>query len=154
MVYGTRLCLPGEFFTPSRSNSLPDPSDFVSNLRTQMQNIRPTPPRTPQRNSNIIDGLSTVTHVFVRHDAVRTPLQPPYDGPYPVLKRTDKHFTIDINGRKDTVSVDRLKPAHLDIEPEHFITQPSPMNTQIQPITRTTRSGRHVHFPQYFAQQM
>lgn len=60
------------------------------------------------------EALSTATHVFIRHDAVRRPLQPPYDGPYPVVKHTDKHFTVDINGRKDTVSVDRLKPAHLD----------------------------------------
>lgn len=50
------------------------------------------------------EALSTATHVFIRHDAVRRPLQPPYDGPYPVVKHTDKHFTVDINGRKDTVS--------------------------------------------------
>ena len=60
------------------------------------------------------DKLSTATHVFVRRDAVRKPLQPPYDGPYLVLKRTDKHFTVS---RHDTVSVDRLKPAYLDSDP-------------------------------------
>ena len=69
MVYGTTLRLPGEFFTPSQ-RSLPDPSDYISNLRTHMQTIRPPPPRPTQRNSKIIDGLSTATHVFIRHDAV------------------------------------------------------------------------------------
>ena len=49
--------LPGEFFTPSQPNSLPDPIDFVSNLLTRMQNIRSTPPRATQRNNKITDGL-------------------------------------------------------------------------------------------------
>ena len=98
----------------SSAPSLPDPSDYVSQLRTHMQRIRPPPPRLSQRNSHVSEALATATHVFIRRDAVRKPLQPPYDGPYSVLKRTDKHFTVDINGRKDTVSVDRLKPAHLD----------------------------------------
>ena len=39
---------------------------------------------------------------------IRKPLQPPYTGPYRVLSRTPKYFTLDIKGRKDTVSVDRL----------------------------------------------
>ena len=59
---------------------------------------------------------SLLPHVFTRHDAVCKPLQSPYDGPYRILKRTDKHFTIAINNRNDTVSIDRLKPAYLDIE--------------------------------------
>ena len=61
MVYGSTLRLPGEFFTPSQTNSLPDPSDYVSNLRTHMHNIRPSSPHPTQQNSNIIDGLSTAT---------------------------------------------------------------------------------------------
>ena len=64
MLYGATLRLSIEFFTPSQPNSLPDPIDFLSNLRTRMQNIRSTPPQATQRN-NITDGL-------------RKPLQPPY----------------------------------------------------------------------------
>ncbi len=60
------------------------------------------------------NSLHSTSHVFVRHDAVRKPLQQPYDGPYLVLDRSAKFFTLDIKGRKDTVSIDRLKPAHLD----------------------------------------
>ncbi len=46
--------------------------------------------------------MSEALLTCIRHDAVRKPLQPPYDGPYPVVKYTDKHFTIDIAGRRDS----------------------------------------------------
>ena len=114
MVYGSQLRLPGEFFD-SPNNPLPDQSEFLNSLRTHFRSIRPVAPRTTPVNSNIPNHLSTCTHVFIRHDAVRKPLQPPYDGPYTVLKRTPKHYVIDINGRHDTVLIDRLKPAHIEL---------------------------------------
>jgi hypothetical protein len=47
----------------------------------------------------------------VRHDAVKTPLQQPYDGPFKVVERHEKHITILRSGKKVVVSIDRLKPA-------------------------------------------
>ena len=47
-------------------------------------------------------------------------LQPPYNGPYPVIRRTNKYFTVDITSHKDTVSIDHLKPAHLDVVNDIF----------------------------------
>ena len=160
MVYGTTLRLLGEFFTPSPPTSLPDPVDFISKLKQHFKHIHPISPRPVQRTSHISDGLSTATHVFIRQDGVRKPLQPPYNGPFPVISRTDKHFTISLNGRNDTISIDRLKPAHLDNDNAAASTQPS---TTVSPTTsastthsnntptHTTRSGRHVHFPNYLS---
>ncbi len=100
--------------------------------------------------------------VFVRRDAVKKPLQQPYDGPYRVLRRSSKFYTLDLIGRTDTVSVDLLKPAHLDSPITNTLTpapattsstvtpspQPTPPPQAItQPLIRTTRSGRHVHWP-------
>ena len=76
-------------------------------------------------------------HVFVRHDAVRKPLQSQYDGPYLVLERTDEFFKLNINGHKDTVSIDRLKPAYLDTD-SHSTT---PSQTSHPTTTRVTCSG-------------
>ena len=42
---------------------------------------------------------------------MKKPLQNLYDGPYKVLRKSDKTFVIDLNGRDTTVSLDRLKPA-------------------------------------------
>ena len=167
LVYGTTLRLPGEFFQQSTTDAPPDPTTLIARLRDTMRDIRATPVRPqPQRNIHVSKDLSSCTHVFIRHDAVRKPLQQPYDGPYRVLARADKYFKIDINGRQDTVSLDRLKPAHLaptnqPTGPE--ISHPSPSAPPLSyppspppslsspPTTRpirTTRSGRHVHFPQ------
>jgi len=65
MVYGTTLRLPGEFFTPSTTDSLPDPSNFIHQLKTHFQTVRPTAPRIHQWPSHISTGLSTATRVHL-----------------------------------------------------------------------------------------
>ena len=107
-----------------------------------MQHIHSSPPRQPTNNyGNISKGLATATHVFICQDIVHKP----HDGPFLVVKRMDKHYTIDINDRRDTVSINGLKPAHLDDSPP-TITHESITQTP----TRTTHSGRRVHFPNCF----
>ncbi len=173
MVYGTTLRLPGEFFTPSPTTSLPDPSNFITQLKNQFRNLKSVPPRSRELNTYSPPSLSKTTHVFMRHVGLRKPLQTPYDGPYSVVKRTNKYFTVSINGRNDTVSIDRIKPAHLDSDdspspteqPSQYQThQPSPTPSrptpphQSPPSSNTTmttppstRSGHHVHFPSYLS---
>ena len=121
MVYGTPLRLPGEFLVPSDDRQVADPSVYVSRLRTYMSTLRPMPVRQPlSRPVFQSSDLSKCSHVFVRHDAVKRPLQCPYDGPYQVLERHPKYFKLSLRGRSDTVSVDRLKPAY--IEPDCHTT--------------------------------
>ena len=129
-----------------------DHGAYVTQLKSAMQRLQAVPPRQPQhRQTNISDNLLTCSHVFVRHDAVRKPLQPPYDGPYRVLERSAKHYTIDRNGQQTVVSIDRLKPAHLDSQLPAYQPQPLPhQRTTPTPsdAPRVTRSGRHVHWPE------
>lgn len=161
LVYGTTLSLPGAFFSPHPADSSLDHSSYVTNLRTRMQKLKASPPRpTPQSDASSRDTLQDATHVFIRHDAVRKPLQPPYDGPYKVLDRAPRHYTVEVKGHQDTVSVDRLKPAHLD-SANDTATQHQPVTTHppqavppkesettATPLpTWTTRSGRKVHWP-------
>lgn len=159
LVYGTGLRLPGEFFTPQATANV-DPASYVTQLRTTMRALRCTPSRQSLHSSRRPDtSLKSATHVFVRHDAVRKPLQPPYDGPYRILDRSDRFYKLDLGGRTTSVSIDRLKPAHVDfpIAPDTHTfpsptptppSQPTPPDTLPElPATRTTRLGRHVRWP-------
>ncbi|MDA8002237.1 MAG: reverse transcriptase domain-containing protein, partial [Alphaproteobacteria bacterium] len=152
LVYGTTLRLPGEFFSPAATSSPTNLTDYVQHLKTTMQQLQAPPVRPQQqRNCHVPDSLFTGTHVFVRHDAIRKPLQPPYDGPYRVLDRSDKHFTLDVHGQQRTISLDRLKPAHMattatvDQVPTSTAATTSPATPP-----RVTRSGRHVRWPDCF----
>ncbi|XP_066260989.1 uncharacterized protein [Euwallacea similis] len=112
MLYGTLLRLPGEFFEAVQLNT--DPTSFVSKLKQKMQLLQPVPPTDHSRRKIFVaPEINTCTHVFVRNDAVKKPLQPPYEGPFPVKSRADKYFTVLINHREINISKDRLKPAFI-----------------------------------------
>lgn len=56
--------------------------------------------------------LNSCEYVWLRTDRVRRALEAPYTGPYRVLRRTSKHFTIQLMPDKTSVvSIERLKPA-------------------------------------------
>nr|XP_037286151.1 uncharacterized protein LOC119179183 [Rhipicephalus microplus] len=119
LVYGTTLRLPGEFFTTSIDENVYANADYAVRLRDIMSKLRAVPPRPPAARPVYVDReLSSCSHVLVRHDAVQPPLRPPYDGPFKVLRREDKHITIDRGGRHDVVSLDRVKSAHVDSDSE------------------------------------
>ena len=65
-----------------------DPATYVVGLKSTMQQLKAIPARSHlQQRVHISHDLVTCTHVFVRHDAVRKPLQPPYDGLYNIFLR-------------------------------------------------------------------
>ncbi|GFW99094.1 transposon Tf2-6 polyprotein [Trichonephila clavipes] len=92
-----------------------------------------------------------------------------YFSEYKVIRRTDKVFTILINGKRKTVSIDRVKPAYVwDDTDDIPLTGISKQQTdetdqhskdktmshinkaEPQPNEKTVnkiRSGRHVRFP-------
>lgn len=164
LVYGEPLRLPGEFLVPSDSQFV-ECDDFVSKLRRKMADLRVVPAsRHGRRSEFVFKELSSSSHVLLRDDTVRKPLQPPYTGPFRVLARDDKTVTIDRAGHPTTVSIDRVKPAHVvaldpSQSPRAPIPQPRPVispapgaNPATIPCsparrpTTVTRSGRTVRF--------
>ncbi|CAK9809177.1 Gag-Pol polyprotein [Anthophora quadrimaculata] len=116
MLYGTPLRLPGEFFTDTQPRD-----DFhIDKFRSHMQQIRPKPTIHYAKKSHFVfKNLFNCSHVFVRVDAVKRPLELPYEGPYKVLKHiTDTTFLIHYCGNEIVISTERLKPAYIEIE-EH-----------------------------------
>lgn len=112
LVYGQALKIPGEFFVDTQLSSPVDSSNFVDRLRKHMRSIKPVEPSVRRDDPTYIPkALSDCTHVFVRVDKVKPSLHPRYNGPFEVVKRLRKGYVININGKNDTVSIDRLKPA-------------------------------------------
>ena len=147
-VYGTTLRLPGAYFSHDDS---PDPTSYVETLRRRMQLLKATP--VSHADDDTTGTLREAKHDYIRRDAVRKPLQTPYDGPYKVLNRATKHITVDLNGYHDTVAIDRLKPTILENIPDsvshsstHFSSPPPtplpmepPTTKEASPTMRTTR---------------
>ena len=136
-------------------------SMYVSRLKEAIQSLVAIPPmQSSGRPTHFSEALSHCSHVFVHFDAVKKPLQQPYNGPYCVLSRSVKQYTIYYNGRQTVVSLDRLKAAHIDLSfttttdttpPSPPPPSPSPQSPLLSPPQRVTRSGCHVHWPRRFA---
>ena len=78
-----------------------------------MRKALPTPPESHGKHPEYKPhNLAATGFVYVRHDAHCGPLQRPYTGPFKILETAEKHFVLNINGRRDAVSVDRLKVAY------------------------------------------
>ena len=72
------------------------------------------------------DDLWKANFVFFRWDTHCAPLQRPYEGPFRVIETGAKTFKLDIGGRTETITVDWLKLAHLDLDYPVEVAQPRP----------------------------
>lgn len=112
LLYGTNISLPGDLIVPNKK-FVPE-VDFVKALKQHMTNLRPLPTHHHGKSNVFVHrDLASCTHVFVRNDAVKAPLQAPYDGPFEILNRSEKYYTVKLKNRNISVSIDRLKPAFL-----------------------------------------
>ncbi|CAK8686304.1 unnamed protein product [Clavelina lepadiformis] len=130
LVFGTSIRLPGEFFETPSLDIIPQ-SKYVEQLTQFMATLRYVPPHEPYPIKTFVDPeLKTCSHVFIRHDGVRTGMQRPYSGPYTVIDRQEKFFTIDLNSRIDNISINRLKAGHIPVpnSAESFLTNTSSQN--------------------------
>ena len=80
-----------------------------------MSDLIPVRPRTPTNRPVYVNkDLKSCTHVFIRTDSVKRPLESPYTGPFKVISRTDKNIVVARHGLKDTIAIDRCKPAYIE----------------------------------------
>ena len=154
------------FFEKSESI---DPFTYAGRLKDIMKNLVAVPPCISKSHPIFVpQNLDKCTHVFVQNDA-RTGLEPVYNGPFKVLKRNEKFFTIEGN---KTVSIDRTKPAFFESEILHTPLRNRPPDVTKQNVSEkehesahklanssippqrhiATRSGRPVNKPKRFCQ--
>ncbi|KAF8791343.1 hypothetical protein HNY73_006228 [Argiope bruennichi] len=161
-VYEKTLQLPSDMI----ETSIIPPCDdiFVDRLRNTMRELNPVATSAHGKTKFYVNpSLKTCSHVFLSIDSMKPPLCQPFTGSHKVLKQTQKNFTIELNGRTSTVSIDRVKPAYLiptceektrilhaeeTVSPANFRSDKQQSDDQTVPDkTVTTRSGRRVHFP-------
>ena len=147
MLYGENLRLPGEFL--GDSPTIQDAgSNYVKELRSHFQSITPTDvPSHGTKRTFVHANLATCQQVFLRTDAVRTGLQPPYEGPFSVISRTDKVFVLRINGVNKTVSIDRVKPVFIHSETAPS-AEPLISSTYIPPLRPRATTAQAADLPE------
>lgn len=145
-VYGEPMRLPGDFIHLSQQTTN---NEFIKQLRRHMGDISPVSPRASSRKIFIHGDLPTAEYVMLRNDGYRPPLSSVYDGPFKVISRKEKTFEILRRGRKQLVSIDRLKPAFIendqvDISPDQWLesTCTSSKVSVRSPSTTERRSSR------------
>ena len=154
LLYGSPLRLPGDLVHPVPP--APSVSAFSQHLHAVMRQAVPMPVSHHGghlRPSHVDPALAVASHVLLRVDAVRRPLVPPYEGPFRVLERGAKTFVLLKNGKSVTVSIDRLKPAFLDLPEDNSVTPvPAgpPAVPSAPPLPVFTASGRVSRPPVLF----
>ncbi|GFO19641.1 Pol polyprotein [Plakobranchus ocellatus] len=105
--------LTGEF-TPSQASPW-SAAECLTAFRAKTQLLKPRPTVYHSKpHTYLPPSLLTAKYVYIRTDTVNTPLQRPYTGPYTVLAPGEKTFLVDMGGRAERISIDRLKPAQVD----------------------------------------
>ena len=148
MIYGTTLRLPGEFTKQYTVDANTDLENYSDKLRMAMSRLRLCPPRdTQQPNIFQFKEITTCTHVFLRRIAIASPLTAPYDGPYKVIARSGRVMKILVKGKVETVSLGRVKPAHLECEPTTGTTIQRKTPNKPQRSTAIKTSSRNPQGP-------
>ena len=167
LLYGCSLRLPGELVSPKPPSHF-DYGNYIQRLRNYMRQLKLPAYREQHTPVFIPKSLHNSSHVFVRVDGIKQPLQHPYIGPYRVLQRGDKTYIIDKEGKHEMVSIDRLKPAFietpLDTPPVDQQSHPSsvdipdtpavsqqPETSRSTAATRQSSHGRKIRLSVRFA---
>jgi hypothetical protein len=114
LVYGAPITVPADFV--DTSGSAVTPNQLLQRLRDIVGSLAPVPISRHGTRAGIFvpTGLLSAPYVFIRRGGYTTPLQAFYTGPFRVIQHGPKTFRLDVGGRAEDISIDRLKPAHVD----------------------------------------
>ena len=139
-IYGEPLRLPESLV--STPTDPPSPA-FVDDIRRHAYGTSfiPATRHGSEGVSRGLEALRAASHVLVHQDHVRPPLTRPYKGPYRVISRSRDYFTLDLDGREDSVSISRLVPCRSLTETVgHSPTTTRSVNPRLKPPLRSLTS--------------
>ena len=113
MTFGQAANLPGSVFplqtgTEEGNTSMSATLAFFECMRHHRKTARPLPDISP----HIDKDLFTCKSVWIRNNAKKSSLEPQYTGPYLVLDRREKYFTVLTDNGAVSVCIDRLKTSY------------------------------------------
>ena len=114
-LFGKKLRLPCAFFDESASMPAFDDPSKLKTLMEFFNDREPAPVNTHtcHRKVHVDKRLHTCSAVYIRVDRVKKGLEPSYTGPFKVVQKSDKYFTIETSLGTKNISLDRLKPAYI-----------------------------------------
>ena len=111
MVTGAQVLMPDQVIAPTVPLSVPFIQDLAESLREQFVSPRPGLVSPGQHQAFSSNLLANCDKVWLRVDRIKRPLEAPYEGPFDVVTKGKKVWTLrKLDGFDFTVSVDRLKP--------------------------------------------
>ena len=113
-LYGTSLTLPTQ--VPHQSSPPLPLTDFTNRLVETMKAVpfHQTAWHRPEAQTSMAkvpSALLDTDFAYIRRDNHKPPLTRPYDGPFRIIKKSEKFFVLMVGRREMSVTVDRLKPA-------------------------------------------
>lgn len=112
LVTGSKPQMPSALFTDKANLT----NEYTKDLAKHFKEL-PMHEDVSTRNIQTYQSkdLNNCSRVWIRIDRIKAPLEAPYIGPFKVLQRSPKVFTIEkADGSHDTISIDRLKPFYDD----------------------------------------
>ena len=130
-VYGETLHVPAYFFP---NTTTPD----IEATRMAMNHFQPVPQNYKDDRTRFMPpDLRHCRHVFLRINATKPPLTPPYSGPYLIKDQREKTLRLQVGNKLEWVSIDHVKQAYLlgnDVPPVEFSRVRHPLTRTRPPL--------------------
>ena len=126
LVFGQTMKLHGQFH-PNISEPVTPLHQFLEKLKGYFDIVKPQQTSNHSQITTFVDkNLADCSHVSLRCEKKSHSFQPRYSGPYRILQRDDKNFTLDVKDSRKVVSINHVKSVFLPESENPSVAEPVP----------------------------